>query len=155
MRLGRGKITRKTLERYRELIASGMSAAKACARLGIHADSMVTLRRLGQAAAEKRQKGLPLSRKEALGLAAYVAHEEGKAEFEETQLRLIRLSAGSGDWRAAAWLLERRFPDDWSLASRIRVTSQHLSDAELMEMSDEALYAALSKAADEGEGGGE
>ena len=37
----------------------------------------------------------------------------GVANATAVQMERINLGAKEGDWRAAAWILERRFPDDY------------------------------------------
>lgn len=38
-----------------------------------------------------------------------------EADFEQGLLDVVKLAGASGDWRAAAWILERRFPTRWAL----------------------------------------
>ena len=51
---------------------------------------------------------------------------------EEVQLeRLVSAAATGGDWRAAAWLLERRWPERWArlrLEPPVVVESDELDD---------------------------
>lgn len=39
--------------------------------------------------------------------------DEAEAEIQETLIRRIK-EAGKDNWTANAWILERRFPEDWS-----------------------------------------
>lgn len=41
------------------------------------------------------------------------AVKEAEAQGEATSLRAIHAAASAGEWRAAAWLLERRFPETY------------------------------------------
>jgi transposase len=45
-----------------------------------------------------------------------------EAEFELESLRAIEQAAAGGDWRAKAWVLERRHPERWGRQTRHEVT---------------------------------
>jgi transposase len=47
-----------------------------------------------------------------------------QAEFELAQLRRL-LQDGEGDWRAPAWVLERRFPERWGRRAHLRVDAAY------------------------------
>lgn len=49
--------------------------------------------------------------------------DQALAEAEMRDVQII-LRAASDDWRAAAWRLERRYPDKWSKKDRHEVTGQ-------------------------------
>ncbi|MFW6087077.1 MAG: hypothetical protein ACODAG_07730 [Myxococcota bacterium] len=58
------------------------------------------------------------------------AIEMARLRFEETLVEQVRAgtnAAGNPDWRASAWLLERRFPETWG--QTVQVTAK--VDAEL------------------------
>ncbi len=42
-----------------------------------------------------------------------MALKRADAEAEIACLRRIKAAAEAGDWRAAAWMLERRYPEKW------------------------------------------
>jgi hypothetical protein len=48
------------------------------------------------------------------------AIEAAEGQFEVNAVQTIQ-KAAAGDWKAAAWLLERRHADRWSLTTRLRV----------------------------------
>jgi len=50
----------------------------------------------------------------------YWALERAKADLQNDLLASINVAAMKGDWRAAAWLLERRFPEDFGKTQMIR-----------------------------------
>jgi len=48
-----------------------------------------------------------------------------KANAEAKRLHLKRVNqAGKRDWRASAWMLERRWPEDYALKSALDLTSK-------------------------------
>ena len=63
----------------------------------------------------------------------FEAVKKAEGEAAEKWLDLIEKSAGSGNWQAAAWKLERRYPEQYGrsvVENRIRDLSR-LSDEEL------------------------
>jgi hypothetical protein len=52
----------------------------------------------------------------------FVAVRQAEAEAEARCLAIISMAAQQGDWKAAAWLLERRFPKRWSIAVRVKAS---------------------------------
>jgi transposase len=51
----------------------------------------------------------------------FEAVEKAKAESEKIDLDHIAKAAGEGSWQAAAWRLERRFPDKWGKNDRMKI----------------------------------
>jgi transposase len=46
------------------------------------------------------------------------ALKRADAEAEIACLRTIKAAANAGDWKAAAWMLERRYPEKWGRRPR-------------------------------------
>lgn len=59
------------------------------------------------------------------------AVERAQAECETCCVKIIRDAAEKGNWFAAAWWLERRFPGRWGKHDRICLEASRMSDAEL------------------------
>ncbi len=66
--------------------------------------------------------------KEALGEDASPLHvklsdavKKGLAEAEARDVAVIDSAAQSGQWQAAAWRLERKFPEKWGRQARLQV----------------------------------
>lgn len=86
-------------------------------------------------------------RKGRAGKAPYAAFvgslDEALAKSEVSALRMIQ-AAGLYDWKAAAWYLERKWPERWgrkwqTTGAELSEDGQMLSDDQLAEMTDEEL----------------
>ena len=51
----------------------------------------------------------------------YTRYKEAESIGAVNNLACINSAAKGGDWRAAAWLLERRHPESWSLKKDISI----------------------------------
>ena len=56
--------------------------------------------------------------------------ERAEAEAEVRMLTRVAQAANGGDWKAAAWWLERRLPADYGRRERIELQSELLSEIE-------------------------
>jgi transposase len=83
-------------------------------------------------------KGVPLKQAaKAVNISEQTLHNwrKKKEEFGEmveqalgvSEVRLISEISTNEDWRAKAWILERRFPDRWSKRERIEMSVEHSS----------------------------
>ena len=70
----------------------------------------------------------------------WAAVERGIARFEQDNLEVIRQARAPkpGHWQAAAWLLERRLPDRWSLKMEHKVQQEQAVYVEIA-LSPEAM----------------
>src|SRR5215211_6194992 len=59
------------------------------------------------------------------------AVREAEAQAELESLRTIEKAAAEGDWRARAWVLERRWPQRWGRQTRTEVTGPDGAPVEL------------------------
>lgn len=82
----------------------GLSIASACAAAGITKTSYYEYH-------QRAGEGTPFS---VFAAATTKARSEGTRGLEHTVRK-----AAVGDWRAAAWMLERRAPEDWSKRTEI------------------------------------
>jgi transposase len=93
-------ITPELIKKICDYIAAGHSYAKAAKLAGIAESTFFRWRMMGQ-----------LEGAEPIYVAFYCEIEEASAFSESEALQLVRSSAiRDGNWRAAAWFLERRFP---------------------------------------------
>jgi hypothetical protein len=66
------------------------------------------------------------------------AIDRATAKAEQTYIGVIRDAANKGTWYAAAWWLERRFPERWGKREQVDVTSggKPLQTIDLTKLSD-------------------
>lgn len=105
--MGRPKLTKEMVEQAIKLKADGLSNGDIICALGVHESTFY--RWIG----EPKNK---LQRELCEGL------KKEEAEFKHTLLTTIRAAALARNqyWTAAAWLLERKFPDEYGKADRQR-----------------------------------
>lgn len=70
------------------------------------------------------------------------AIKRAKAEGEQIDLDLIADAAGKGNWQAAAWRLERRFPTKWGKQDKLQL--EHSGKIGAAEMTDAELDALIA-----------
>lgn len=87
--------------------------------LGVDRSSWMRWVREGSREAMEQLKGEPPDPDPhvQLELSFYLAYRRGMAEFKRRNLSAI-YSASERDWRAAAWLMERRLPETWGDKAR-------------------------------------
>lgn len=105
--MGRPKLTKEMVDQAIRLKADGLSNGDIICALGVHESTFY--RWIG----EPKNK---LQRELCEGL------KKEEAEFKHTLLTTIRAAALARNqyWTAAAWLLERKFPDEYGKAERQR-----------------------------------
>jgi len=52
----------------------------------------------------------------------YLDVRKAMADFEVGAVNSIREAGANGSWQASAWLLERKFPDEWGKIERVETT---------------------------------
>jgi len=97
------KFTEETIERLCEAIALGETYVGACVYAGIAFDTFN----------EWRKGEYPRGADKDLKAAFSERLTRAEAEASMAALRSIRRAAMDGDWRAAAWWLERRRPESF------------------------------------------
>lgn len=102
------KLTPEVHEKIVRLIRAGNYRETACAAAGIWARTMRTWLRLGSEGLEPYAQ-----------FAADIAQAEAEAEARDVALIA---KAGTEDWKAAAWRLERKVHDRWARRDRPEVT---------------------------------
>jgi hypothetical protein len=121
------KLTPEIIEDVRRLLPTVLYMETVGDYLGVERTTWRKWLKRGRAEANRlknpRAKARP---KEALYLEFFHTYKKGLAEGEIYDLGIIKKAAtGSGDtpgqWQAAAWRAERRFPDRWGRKDRHRM----------------------------------
>lgn len=89
------------------------------------------------------------------------AVHEAQASAELRDVLTLSKAAADGDWRAAAWRLERKFPKRWGMTTKTELTGKDggpvsvASTVDVTKLTDEQLAAIVGerRTAPEGEGG--
>lgn len=107
--MAKSKLTPTLQEEFCQIIAGGNTITTACGYCGI---STQTYYRWLQEAEEGQQPQVDF------------CDEVEKARAEAKLLRISQINAAAegGAWQAAAWFLERSFPDEYSLKQRLEHT---------------------------------
>ncbi len=96
-------------------IAEGHAVREACRLCGIGKSTLYRWLETARADEEAGRQTVFTEFAEAVATA--------EAELEGSALEKIRAAAENPkNWTASAWLLERRFPERWSLRNRLQVT---------------------------------
>jgi hypothetical protein len=110
------KLTRARMEMIVTAVRLGCPAGLAAALGGICRRSFYNWRGRGARALEAESRGESIPPRERLFADFAFAVQRAEAEWEHQLLQEI---AASDDWKAHAWLLERRFPDDYGRPGRV------------------------------------
>lgn len=121
------------LDTVMKALEIGMPLGKACAFACISRGGMEKLLDRG---ARDVDEGI-----ESREAELYIKAEHSKAVFQHDNLEIMKKAGESGSWQAAAWLLERRCPEDFASQrnkgeeiQRIQIVSDvPVSDAEPCE----------------------
>lgn len=120
-----GRPTKLTPELLQELAAGimvGMTIEHACARAGISKQTYYNWRARGRAESDDPESLYAI-------LEAALSAAEGQMVFQA--LGVVQAAAGTGQWQAAAWLLERRFPAIYGRGVD-RAAAARIEEAELV-----------------------
>jgi hypothetical protein len=90
------------MEKLTEALRSGSYRIDACRAAGIHYNTLLAWEKKG----ESQKSGEYIDFLDALRRA--------EAEAVVSNVKIINKAATGGDWRAAAWFLERKYPNNWA-----------------------------------------
>ena len=96
------KLTESSMEKLTDALRSGSYRIDACRAAGIHYNTLLAWEKKG----ESQTSGEYVEFLEALRRA--------EAEAVVSSVEVITTAAQGGDWRAAAWFLEHKYPNNWS-----------------------------------------
>lgn len=108
-------------------IAGGAFATTAAHAAGVSKATYFRWLQRGRQATERAEQGADVPLSEAPFQAFYEDVSQADANVEIAVASILYQAARAGDWRAGAWLLERRFPDQWGQRADVR----HSADSKL------------------------
>lgn len=109
------------------IIAVGAGKTTACAEVGISRQTLDVWLERGEKADED----------DPVFLEFYTAFTKAKERDKLTYLNSINKAAKKGDWRAAAWGLEKRYPKEFGARMEIEATVR--TEPDLSQLSPEEL----------------
>jgi hypothetical protein len=98
------------------LLAEGLSVEAVCGKVGLHKTTFYRWLKAGEV-----DEGSEITPDLAPFVELRSAVNSSLGDLEQGALNKIK-AASEKTWQAAAWMLERRFPDRWSLRNRTEVT---------------------------------
>jgi len=116
------KLTESRMEKLIEALRSGNYRIDACRAAGIHYNTLLAWEKKG----ESESSGEYVEFLDALWRA--------EAEAVIKNVDVITKAAQDGDWRAAAWFLEHKYPDKWA---RVEKRADHDQQGVTIIFSDE------------------
>jgi len=96
------KLTESRMEKLIEALRSGNYRIDSCRAAGIHYNTLLAWEKKG----ESQKSGEYIEFLEALRIA--------EAEAVVSNVDVITKAAQGGDWRAAAWFLKHKYPNNWA-----------------------------------------
>lgn len=110
------EITKEQIKQFEAKVAAGVPNAYSVLALGMSQSSLYYAVAKAKDIIEQREAGIEveLSPAEENYLEILEAIKRGREKFIERNLLLIQV-ASQDSWQAAAWLLERKFPDEFGL----------------------------------------
>jgi len=112
------KLTGEAIGGICEYIKEGSTVAHACMASGISRRTYYYWIERGEQVEEKEANEEILTEEEGLFLQFIQAIRKAEAEC---QIKLVREISNDKNWQSKAWLLERRFPEDWARKDRMQL----------------------------------
>jgi hypothetical protein len=116
------KLTAEVIQKVKEILPVALYIETVAAYLSIDRQTFYNWLQRGEKEAQRLEQQLkPKPKaKETLYLEFFATIQKALAEGEFLNALLIRTTAAEGKaWQAAAWLLERRFPERWGLRHKL------------------------------------
>jgi transposase len=126
------KLTADLTEQITKLISEGNYVEVACSAVGIGKTTFYRWLEAGDSA----QSGIFRD--------FWNAIKKAEAEAETKYTGVIKDAANTGNWTAAAWWLERRYPERWGKRDRLEMTGKDGGPIETKAVSDEQHNRAIS-----------
>ena len=130
------KLNERTHEAIVLAVRKGNYVETASEAAGITAATFYNWMERGEADAE--------AGKQTIYFDFFEAIKRAKAESEQIDLDHIADAAGKGNWQAAAWRLERRFPSKWGKQDKLQLEHSGKIGQDAAEMTDAELDALIA-----------
>lgn len=108
----RRKLTPELIEQAAKLVSAGNYLSHVAQYLGVHPDTFYRWLREGERA------------KSGLVRQFYEAVKRAEAEAIARNIALIQKAAQEGNWQAAAWWLERKYPEEWGRKDKMDIHTE-------------------------------
>ena len=108
-------ISDETRGQILRLLQAGATFEQAAQAAHVSDRTLRRWRQTGREIADKVDAGTRLTAREQVYLDFLDAVDQAIAQYEVAAVGQIQRAGAEGDWRAVAWLLERRFPDRYLL----------------------------------------
>jgi inorganic triphosphatase YgiF len=133
--MARLKLTRELIEQTRELLNQGIPEDAVIGALGISRASFYGwIKEAERIRAAQSDAARPLCPRERLFLDFLDARERGTAESVVALVQRVN-DAAAKNWRAAAWLLERRWPEHWGPRARAEIAVRAFNKRSAIDVS--------------------
>ena len=109
-----GKLNSKVHEQIVKSVRGGSFNTVAAASAGISVRTFNSWMERGEMEEARIAEGFPPSEDEAKYVKFRQDVEKARAEAEVEAVSMVKMAARNGTWQAAAWYLERSFPQRWS-----------------------------------------
>lgn len=103
----KNKLTKELINYASKLVEAGATITAVAKALGVSRETIHRWLREG----EKQQEGLMHD--------FYEAFNRAEAKAIARNVAIIQRSAQSGNWQAAAWWLERKYPEEWGKRDKL------------------------------------
>lgn len=119
----KSKLTRELIDKAAELIKAGNFQKHVAQALGIPEGTWYRWLSEG----EKEKKGLKRE--------FYESIKKAEAEAIARNVEIIQKAAKIGNWQAAAWWLERKFPDEWGKKDKLGLEGNGAIEIKVVKVS--------------------
>jgi hypothetical protein len=124
-----GKLNSKVHEEIVKSVRSGSFVSVAASSAGIAPSTFRNWMERGEMEEARIAEGFPPAPEEAKYVAFRKDVEIARAAAEVDAVQMVKMAAKNGTWQAAAWYLERSFPQRWS-RNRIEEIVEEKEDAD-------------------------
>jgi transposase len=107
------KINKKLVQLAIDLVEQGLHTKHVAQALGISRQTFYNWLRKG----EQTQKGLEYE--------LYKGVQQAEARAIARNIAIIQKAAQDGNWQAAAWWLERKYPEEWGRKDRMNLETDN------------------------------